>query len=78
MSRILNLLTDRMDELDDAIWSAEKSGDTKAQAAGLRARATAWRDYGALLREDGQEFVGAELSAQRDEVNAQRLEGGAQ
>ncbi|WP_445186777.1 hypothetical protein ACTXG6_06080 [Pseudonocardia sp. Cha107L01] len=73
----MRILGDRMDELDIELFEAQKAGNTSAQIVALRERAHAWREWGQLLDKAGRESHGAELAAQRDEITAAELAGGA-
>lgn len=72
-----HLLTELMDQVDDELWAAEKADDVTGQIVALRERAKLWRQYGAMLQAAGADNVGAELSAQRDEISADNLARGA-
>jgi hypothetical protein len=77
MNDQLRILADRMDELDDELYAAERAGNVSAQIAALRERARCWREWGEHLKANGRDHSGSELAAMRDESTADRLAGGA-
>jgi hypothetical protein len=77
MKKELKKLSGAMDELDVALYAAERAGDIETQIRVLNARAKGWYTFGELLRVAGRDTTTAITAAHRDETTAAHLEAGA-
>lgn len=75
MNKELTRLSNRMDQLDDLLWAAERASNKPDQIKALRERSALWFRYAEIERTAGRDHVPATSAAQRDEVTADQLEG---
>lgn len=72
----LAMISARMDQLDDLLYTAEHTHDVPEQIKCLKSRASYWYKYAEMLRVAGRDTTAALTSARRDEVEAAQLEAG--
>ena len=77
-ARELSRLSDAMDNTDDELFAAERTGDCSQRIVLLLERSRLWQQYGELLETMGRESWKAFGCARRDHSEALRLQAEAE